>query len=230
MDAHFIHKSRNWTGMVWLLLLVPALVLPACTRKHETTQTTQTVTGRVTRVDTSSPDGPLTVVVTTDTGDRTVLHVAMDTKNTTPARTQAYETTRSLKVGNRVEAVTTQSGQDYQIQTITVTSADTNGMDTGSLDTGRAASPPVRSNPAEVRISDAGQTFTYHVGDKFTVVLDGNSYPQAQLSFQPGGVITLDSDAPQSTPPNYAAEFEAVAPGDVVLKNGTFTVTIHVVS
>ena len=229
MDTYFSRSGRNRTGMVWVLLLIPALVLPACTRKRETTQT-QTVTGRVTRVTTSSPDGPLTVVVTTDTGDSTVLHVSVDAKDTTPARTQTYATARSLQVGNRVEATTTQSGKDYEIQTITVTNADMSGMDTSALDTGRTASPPVRSNPTELRISDAGQTFTYHVGDKFTVVLDGNSYPQAQLSFEPGGVITLDSNAPPATAPNYAAEFQAVAPGEAVLRNGTFTVTIHVVS
>ena len=114
--------------------------------------------------------------------------------------------------------------------TQTVAGRDTVATDLGALDTGRAPMPPVRATPTEVRISDAGQTFTYHVGEKFTVLLDGNSYPQAQLSFEPGGVITLDSNAPPATAPNYAAQFEAVAPGEVVLKNGTFTVTIRVVT
>ena len=229
MDRQFNRKSRKWIGMTWMLLLAPALVLPACARKQETT-TSQTVTGRVTRIDTSTPDGPLAVVVTSDAGDSTVLHVSLDTKNSTPERTQVYETARTLRVGSRIEATATRAKNDYQVQTITVTSADTSVTDMGALDTGRTPMPPVRANPTEVRISDAGQTFTYHVGDKFTVVLDGNTYPQAQLSFEPGGVITLDSNAPPATAPNYAAEFEAVAPGNVVLKNGTFTVTIHVVS
>jgi len=211
-----------------VLFLVPALILPACTRKRETT-TTQTVTGRVTRVDSSTPDGPLTFVVTSDAGEMTVLHVTLDTQKSPAERTQAYETARTLRVGNRVEAVTMHAGNDYQVQTITVTSTDTLGTDLGALDTGRAPMPPVRATPTEVRVSDAGQTFTYHVGDKFTVLLDGNIYPQAHLSFEPGGVLILDSNAPPATAPNYAAQFEAVAPGEVVLKNGTFTVTIRVV-
>ena len=229
MGIRISHLSRKLSGILGLLL-VPALMLPACTRKRETTQTTQTVTGRVTRIDASSPDGPLTFVVSTDTGDSTILHVSLDTKNTTPERTQAYQTVRTLRVGNRVEAVTTHADKDYQVQTITVTSSDTMGMDIGALDTGRTPMPPVKVNPTEVRISDAGQTFTYHVGDKFTVFLDGDSYPQAHLSFEPGGVISLDSNAPPATAPNYAAQFVAVAPGEAVLKNGTFTVTIRVVT
>jgi hypothetical protein len=231
MDMHFIHSSRKAFWVLLVLLLVPVLIFSACARKQETTtQTSQTVTGRVTRIDTSTPDGPLTVVVASDAGDSTVLHVSLDTKNSTPERTQVYETARTLRVGSRIEATATRAKDDYQVQTITVTTADTSVTDMGALDTGRTPMPPVRANPTEVRISDAGQTFTYHVGDKFTVILDGNTYPQAQLSFEPGGVITLDSNAPPATAPNYAAEFEAVAPGNVVLKNGTFTVTIHVVS
>jgi hypothetical protein len=229
MDMHRIHKSRKLTGILWVLLLAPALILPGCARKRETTQTTQTVTGRVTRIDTSSPDGPLTVVVTSDTGDSTVLHVSLNTKNVTPEQTQAYETVRTLRVGNRVQATAMNANHEYQVQTITVTSSDSSGTDMGALDTGRTPMPPVRANPNELRISDAGQTFTYHVGDKFTVLLDGNSYPQAHLSFEPGGIITLDSNAPPATAPNYAAEFQAVAPGEVTLKNGTFAVTIRVV-
>ena len=227
MDKPFNRLSRRLSGILGFLL-VPALILPACARKQTTT--TQTVTGRVTHVETSTSDGPLTFVVTSDAGDSTVLHVILDPKNSTPERTQTYETVRSLRVGNRVEAVTTHADNDYQVQTITVTSTDALATDTGALDTGRAPMPPVRANPTEVRISDGGQTFTYHVGDKFTVLLDGNSYPQAQLSFEPGGVISLDSNAPPATAPNYAAQFVAVAPGEAVLKNGTFTVTIRVVS
>jgi len=228
MDSHFNRSSRKVFGIL-ALFLIPALCLPACTRKRETT-TTQTVTGRVTRVDTSTQDGPLTFVVTSDAGEMSVLHVTLDTKKSSAERTKAYQTAQALRVGNRVEAVTTLADNDYQVQTITVTSTDTVATDVGALDTGRTPMPPVRATPAEVRVSDAGQTFTYHVGDKFTLLLDGNSYPQAQLSFAPGGVITLDSDAPPATAPNYAAQFEAVAPGEVVLKNGTFTVTIRVVS
>ncbi|HYV50956.1 MAG TPA: hypothetical protein VE910_03555 [Dongiaceae bacterium] len=225
MDLRFNRRSGKLSGIL-ALFLIPALCLPACTRKRETT----TVTGRVTRVDTSTQDGPLTFVVTSDAGEMTVLHVTLDPKNGAAERTKAYQTAQTLRVGNRVEAVTTHADNDYQVQTITVTSTDTVATDVGALDTGRTPMPPVRATPAEVRVSDAGQTFTYHVGDKFTLLLDGNSYPQAQLSFAPGGVITLDSDAPPATAPNYAAQFEAVAPGEVVLKNGTFTVTIRVVS
>jgi hypothetical protein len=229
MERHFNHSNHKLSGIL-ALFLVPALILPACTRKRETTQTTQTVTGRVTRVDTSTPDGPLTFVVTSDAGDSTVLHIALNPDSSTPDRTQVYQTVRSLRVGNRVEAVTTHTDNAFEVQTITVTSTETSPTDLGALDTGRTPMPPVRANPTEVRISDGGQTFTYHVGDKFTVLLDGNSYPQAQLSFEPGGVITLDSNAPPATAPNYAAQFVAVAPGEAVLKNGTFTVTIRVVS
>jgi len=229
MNMLFHGSSRKLGGVFWMLLLAPALMLPACARKRETT-TTQTVTGRVTRIDTSSPDRPLTFVVTSDTGDTTVLHVTLNADSSTPEQTQVYQTVRTLRVGNRVEAVTTEKGHDFQVQTITITSNETSPTDMGALDTGRAPMPPVRATPAELRISDAGQTFTYHVGEKFTLLLDGNSYPQAQLSFQPGGVITLDSNAPPAAAPNYAAQFEAVAPGEVMLKNGTFAVTIRVVS
>jgi len=153
MGMDFNHSSRKWflTGLA--LLLIPAILIPGCSKKRETT-TSQTITEH----------------------------------------------------------------------------ADTTAMDTGKLDTGRAPVPPVRANPIEIKIADAGQTFTYHVGDKFTVLLDGNNFPQAQLSFDPGGVISLDSSAPPATAPNYAAAFVAVAPGEAVVKNGTFTVTIRIVS
>lgn len=97
---------------------------------------------------------------------------------------------------------------------------------TGS-DTARAEA---RSSPQEVRAGDSGKTLTYHVGDTFTVILNEETYPKVQLSFAPGGIISIDSAVPQMAPPNYAVEFDAVAPGEVVLANGTFTVTIRIVS
>jgi len=229
-----LHSSRKLGNVFLALLLVPALTLPGCSRKRETTtQTTQTVSGRVIRIeDQTASDGPVTIVVQTDKGDSTVLHFASMYTNPPPSedRTRVYNTIRTVRVGTQVEATTTQKDNAYEIQTITVTGADRSATDMGSLDTGRAPTPPVRSNPTEIKIADAGQTFTYHVGDKFTVLLDGNNFPQAHLSFEPGGVIRMDSTAPPATAPNYAAEFVAVAPGEAVVKNGTFTITIRIVS
>src|SRR5258705_11189791 len=145
MDSRFNRSSRKLSGIL-ALFLIPALCLSGCARKRETT-TTQTVTGRVTRVDTSTQDGPLTFVVTSDAGEMTVLHVTLDTKNSTSERTKAYQTAQTLRVGNRVEAVATHADNDYQVQTITVTSMDTVATYLGALDTGRAPMPPVRATP-----------------------------------------------------------------------------------
>lgn len=232
MGMDFIPSSRKCFFAGLVLLLIPAISVLGCSKKRETT-TSQTVTGRVTRiVDQTPSDGPVTIVVQTDHGDSTVLHFASMFTNPRPSeeRTRVYQTIRTVKVGSRVEALASLSDGTYEIQSITVTQGDTSGSDMGTLDTGRAPTPPVRSNPTEIKIADAGQTFTYHVGDKFTVLLDGNSYPQAHLSFEPSGVITLDSSSPPATAPNYAAAFVATAPGEAVLKNGSFVVTIRIVS
>ena len=213
-----------------LCLAIPALLVGGCSKKQETTQTTrtETVRGKVTSFEDQTPaDGPVTVIVQTDDGQtRTLRFGSMFTNPPpTPERTQLYERVRVVKVGDVVEVQATPQDDVYEIQSIVVTSSDTTSA---SIDT--AGAKAVVTNPTELRVAHSGKVYTYHVGDRFTLVLDANTYPQAHMSFEPGGVISVDSNIPQVAPPNYAAEFVAVAPGEVVLKNGNFSVTIRVVS
>lgn len=219
--------------MTWMLCLaVPVILVSGCSKKTETTQTTtrtETVRGKVTSFEDQTPaDGPVTVIVQTDDGQtRTLRFGSMFTSPPpTPERTQLYERVRVVKVGDVVEVQATPQDDVYEIQSIVITSSDTSSA---SIDTGGAKAVVV-TNPAELRVAHSGKVYTYHVGDRFTLILDSNSYPQTQMSFEPGGVISVDSSVPQVAPPNYAAEFVAVAPGEVVLKNGDFSVTIRVVS
>ena len=214
----------------WLCLAVPVILVSGCSKKTETTQTTrtETVRGKVTSFEDQTPaDGPVTVIVQTDDGQtRTLRFGSMFTNPPpTPERTQLYERVRVVKVGDVVEVQATPQDDVYEIQSIVVTSSTTSA----SIDTGGAGAVVV-TNPAELRVAHSGKVYTYHVGDRFTLILDANTYPQTQMSFEPGGVISVDSNVPQVAPPNYAAEFVAVAPGEAVLKNGDFSVTIRVVS
>ena len=220
-------KLVAWT----LCLVVPVLLVAGCSKKTETTQTTrtETVRGKVTSFDDQTPaDGPVTVIVQTDDGQtRTLRFGSMFTNPPpTPERTQLYERVRTVKVGDVVEVQATLQDDAYEIQGIVVTSTDTTSA---FVDTGATGSVAI-TNPTEIRVANSGKVYTYHVGDKFTLILDSNTHPQAQMSFEPGGVISVDSNVPQIAPPNYAAEFVAVAPGEVLLKNGDFSVTIRVVS
>ena len=81
-------------------------------------------------------------------------------------------------------------------------------------------------NAAQIKLSDNGKTFTYHITDRFSVFLDDTKYPVKDLTCMPAGIIGYVSNGSLRGPNNYPIMFEAVAEGQCVLKDGDFSVTI----
>jgi hypothetical protein len=102
--------------------------------------------------------------------------------------------------------------------------ASTNGTSTTKV----LGSCTVGNCPSEIFATSSGQTFTYSGTSRFTVILDKNLYPPAELICRPDGVIGTASNIPSVTPPFYAARFEAVKAGSCILSDRDFHVTIVV--
>ncbi len=83
---------------------------------------------------------------------------------------------------------------------------------------------------AQIKLSDNGKTFTYHITDRFSVFLDDATYPVKNLSCAPTGIIGYVSNGSFRGPNNYPIMFEAAAEGQCVLKDGDFSVTIVVMN
>ena len=74
--------------------------------------------------------------------------------------------------------------------------------------------------------NDAGKTYTFTLGSRFSVLLD-DAYPKALLRCTPRGIIE-EGDAPVATKPLWAARFYAAGLGSCTLSDEDFTLTIIV--
>ena len=92
-----------------------------------------------------------------------------------------------------------------------------------------ATPTPQLSQSYEITAADSGQTFTYPLTTRFTVLLNPQDYPVDQLTCQPEGILGRISNVPEVQPPLQAFRFEAVQPGSCTLQAGDFQVTINVV-
>lgn len=103
------------------------------------------------------------------------------------------------------------------------------------------ASTPVRATPdvgatvtteqrsdANIKVSDNGKTFSYHLTDRFSVFLDDTKYPVKDLSCTPDGVIGYVSNGSLGGPGHYPIMFEAVTTGTCQLEDHDFHVDIVV--
>lgn len=83
-------------------------------------------------------------------------------------------------------------------------------------------------NDAQIKLSDNGKSFTYHLTDRFTVFLDDTTYPVKDLACKPEGIIGYVSNGSLGGPGRYPIMFEAVAEGQCSLADHDFHVNILV--
>jgi hypothetical protein len=81
---------------------------------------------------------------------------------------------------------------------------------------------------ADIALDDRGKTYDFTVSDRFTVFLDDTGHPLKNLSIDPQGVIGYISNGSVRGPDNYPMMFEAVQPGEVIVRNDDFRVLIVV--
>ena len=84
-------------------------------------------------------------------------------------------------------------------------------------------------NNAQIKLSDGGKTFTYHLTDRFSVFLDDTNYPVKDLTCTPDGIIGYVSNGSLGGLGNYPVMFEAVAEGQCSLDDRDFHVDILVI-
>jgi hypothetical protein len=83
-------------------------------------------------------------------------------------------------------------------------------------------------NNAQIKPSDNGKTFTYHLTDRFTVFLDDTKYPVKDLVCAPEGIIGYVSNGSLGGLDNYPVMFEAVGEGTCRLEDNDFHVDIRI--
>lgn len=83
-------------------------------------------------------------------------------------------------------------------------------------------------NNAQIKLSDNGKTFTYHLTDRFSVYLDDTKYPVKDLTCTPDGIIGYVSNGSLGGLNNYPVMYEAVAEGTCRLEENGFHVDIVV--
>jgi len=84
-------------------------------------------------------------------------------------------------------------------------------------------------NNAQIKLSDNGKTFTYHLTDRFSVFLDDTEYPVPELVCTPDGIIGYVSNGSLGGLNNYPVMFEALAEGQCSLDDRHFHVDILVI-
>ncbi len=85
-----------------------------------------------------------------------------------------------------------------------------------------------RKNDAQIKLSDNGKSFSYHLTDRFTVFLDDIKYPVKDLACKPDGIIGYVSNGSLGGPDAYPIMFEAVSAGTCRLEDHDFHVDIVV--
>lgn len=83
-------------------------------------------------------------------------------------------------------------------------------------------------NDAQIKLSDRGKTFSYHITDRFTVFLDDTQYPVQDLLCTPDGIIGYISNGSLGGLSHYPIMFEALAEGTCRLEDHDFQVEIQV--
>lgn len=81
-------------------------------------------------------------------------------------------------------------------------------------------------NSAQIKLSDHGKIFSYHLTDRFSVFLDDANYPVKDLACTPEGIIGYVSNGSLGGLNHYPIMFEAVAEGDCRLEDRDFHVDI----
>ena len=81
-------------------------------------------------------------------------------------------------------------------------------------------------NDAQIKLSDNGKTFSYHLTDRFSVFLDDTRYPVKDLICKPEGKIGYISNGSLGGPGHYPIMFEAISEGQCRLEDHDFHVDI----
>ena len=92
--------------------------------------------------------------------------------------------------------------------------------------------PPQLTQQYEFTEQDSGRTVIYTVTSRFGISLNQQKYPKKnmQISCTPPGTLGSVSNLPYVAPPLYAVRYEAVQPGLCTIKNGTFLLTVRIIS
>jgi hypothetical protein len=110
--------------------------------------------------------------------------------------------------------------------------AATDTMSTSTAGRGTSASSGAAGargvSPLEIREDGNGQTFTYPVSTRFTVMLDERKNPGHTLTVDPEGIIGRVASVPSVDPPLYAVRFEAARPGRATIRSREFLITVVV--
>lgn len=83
----------------------------------------------------------------------------------------------------------------------------------------------------EIVAGDSGKTYAIGVTTRISLILERAVYPPENLAVTcvPAEVLGRVSNLPQGPPQYYAVRFEGVQPGQCLIRNGAFQVTIKVV-
>jgi len=92
--------------------------------------------------------------------------------------------------------------------------------------------PPQLTQQYEFTEHDSGRTVTYTVTTRLALIFNQKQFPKKnlQLSCTPPGVLGSISNLPSVTPPLYALRYEAVQPGLCTIRNGTFLLTVRIIT
>lgn len=84
----------------------------------------------------------------------------------------------------------------------------------------------------EFTAQDSGRTVTYDVTSRFTLILNAQLYPQANLrvTCQPAGTIGTITNLPAETPPLYAVRYEGEEAGSCTITNGAFLLPVNIIA
>jgi len=93
------------------------------------------------------------------------------------------------------------------------------------LQTVMVAPAPV-SGQYELTEQDTGKGFVYTVTSRFSVVLDAGRHPPEATRCTPEDLLGPISNRPSVAPPFAARRFEGLKPGQCILRNGDWQVTI----
>ncbi len=79
---------------------------------------------------------------------------------------------------------------------------------------------------------DSGKIITYDITTRFSITLDGQKYPRQnlQVNCQPTGVIGTITNIPSVMPPDYVVRYEANLEGTCIIKNGSFVLTVKIIT
>jgi hypothetical protein len=95
-----------------------------------------------------------------------------------------------------------------------------------------AESPTPITDHFELTAADSGRTFAYPLTSRFGIVLDGQTYPRAdlQVTCDHAQVLGPISNIPSVSLPDYAVRYEGVNPGTCSITDRAFSVTILITS